>query len=60
MTLYKKLFSYMPERKFHGLLAVILSAFGIVLEFYAYYLIWILLKKRFYWTRFEKLSKFSY
>lgn len=58
MTLYKKLFSYMPERKFHGLLAVILSAFGIVLEFYAYYLIWILLKNVFVGQDLKNLANF--
>ena len=28
MKLYKKLFSYMPERKIHGILAAILAAVG--------------------------------
>ena len=47
MKLYKKLFSYIPERKLHGILACLLTTVGIVLEFYAYYLIWILLKNVF-------------
>lgn len=47
MKLYKKLFSYIPERKLHGILACLLTTLGIVLEFYAYYLIWILLKNVF-------------
>ena len=47
MKLYKKLFSYIPERKLHGILASLLTAVGIFLEFYAYYLIWILLKNVF-------------
>lgn len=47
MKLYKKLFSYIPERKLHGILACLLTTMGIVLEFYAYYLIWILLKNVF-------------
>ena len=47
MKLYKKLFSYMPERRVHGILASLLTTVGIVLEFYAYYLIWILLKNVF-------------
>lgn len=47
MKLYKKLFSYIPERKLHGIFACLLTTVGIVLEFYAYYLIWILLKNVF-------------
>lgn len=47
MKLYKKLFSYIPERRLHGILASLLTSFGIFLEFYAYYLIWILLKNVF-------------
>ena len=47
MKLYKKLFSYIPERRLHGILASLLTAVGIFLEFYAYYLIWILLKNVF-------------
>lgn len=47
MKLYKKLFSYIPERRLHGILASLLTTLGIVLEFYAYYLIWILLKNVF-------------
>ena len=47
MKLYKKLFSYIPERKLHGIFACLLTTLGIVLEFYAYYLIWILLKNVF-------------
>ena len=47
MKLYKKLFSYIPERKAHGILACLLTTLGIVLEFYAYYLIWILLRNVF-------------
>ena len=47
MKLYKKLFSYIPERKLHGILACLLTTVGIVLEFYAYYLIWILLRNVF-------------
>ena len=47
MKLYKKLFSYIPERKLHGILASLLTMLSIVLEFYAYYLIWILLKNVF-------------
>ena len=47
MKLYKKLFSYIPERKLHGILACLLTTVGIVLEFYAYYLVWILLKNVF-------------
>ncbi len=47
LKLYKKLFSYIPERKLHGILACLLTTLGIVLEFYAYYLIWILLKNVF-------------
>jgi len=47
LKLYKKLFSYIPERKLHGIFACLLTTVGIVLEFYAYYLIWILLKNVF-------------
>ncbi|WP_019132132.1 ABC transporter ATP-binding protein [Peptoniphilus obesi] len=47
MKLYKKLFSYMPERKAHGFLAAFLTFVGILSVFYAYYLIWILLKNIF-------------
>ena len=47
LKLYKKLFSYIPERRLHGILASLLTTLGIVLEFYAYYLIWILLKNVF-------------
>ncbi|MDU2109752.1 MAG: ABC transporter ATP-binding protein [Peptoniphilus lacydonensis] len=47
MKLYKKLFSYMPEKKVNGFLASFFTAIGIFLEFYGYYLIWILLKSVF-------------
>lgn len=47
MKLYKKLFSYMPERKIHGIFASLLTILGVFLEFYAYYSIWILLKNIF-------------
>ena len=40
MKLYKKLFSYMPEKKINGILSLIFTAFGCFIQFYAYYLIW--------------------
>ncbi|MBU5668943.1 ABC transporter ATP-binding protein/permease [Peptoniphilus sp. MSJ-1] len=44
MKLYKKLLSYIPERKVHAILAVAFTAIGNILLFYAYYLIWTLVR----------------
>ncbi len=59
MKLYKKLFSYMPERKIHGILAAMLAAVGNLLQFYAYYLIWILLRDVFCGEDLMNLKIFS-
>lgn len=59
MKLYKKLFSYMPEKKIHGFLSVILTFSGIILQFVAYFLIWLLLKKVFLGESLENASKIS-
>ena len=47
VKLYKKLFAYMPERKLHGYLAVILTTVGLFVQFIAYYKIWLLLRNVF-------------
>ena len=59
MKLYKKLFSYMPERKIHGILAAMLAVVGNLLQFYAYYLIWILLRDVFCGEDLINLKIFS-
>ena len=40
MKIYKKLFSYIPDKKINGVLSVIFTALGCLIQFYAYYLIW--------------------
>ena len=47
MKLYKKLFSYIPDKKINGILAVIFTALGCLTQFYAYYLIWQILESVF-------------
>ncbi|NMW85074.1 ABC transporter ATP-binding protein [Peptoniphilus sp. AGMB00490] len=59
MKLYKKLFSYMPERKMHGFLSVILTMAGIIMQFTAYYLIWLLLKDVFLGESLEEALKIA-
>jgi len=40
LKIYKKLFSYIPDKKINGVLSVIFTALGCLIQFYAYYLIW--------------------
>lgn len=59
LKLYKKLFSYMPERKIHGFLSVIFTMAGIIVQFTAYYLIWLLLKDVFLGESLDEALKIS-
>lgn len=49
----------MPEKKIHGFLSVILTMTGIIMQFTAYYLIWLLLKDVFLGESLKEALKIS-
>ncbi len=59
LKLYKKLFAYMPEKKFQGFLSVILTTASNLMQFYAYFLIWKLLKDIFLGNSLDESIKLA-
>lgn len=47
MQVYRQLFSYIPERKWHAYLAIALTAVSVFIQFWAYHQMWIVLKLTF-------------
>lgn len=59
MKLYKKLFSYIPERRIHAVFDIIFTSLSVILQFYAYYRIWLLLKSVFQGENLENVVNYS-